>query len=443
MDRRRFLSHSLGASAVLSLGALPPRFLMQAAASRNSTLGETVLVIVQLSGGNDGLNTVAPYADDVYRNKRPTLGLTSDDVLKIDDYCGFHPALRGFADLLEEGKLGVVQSVGYPNPNRSHFESMDIWHTATQDKSQRATGWLGRYLDASSVADDQAVKALHFGNEKQPLALAARASHVPSLRNLEQFRLQGGDEELLQLVREAAGIPAPADNPLLGFVQSSAASALAASDRVAARVRNYQPQVEYPDSQLARKLKLTAQLMDADLGTRVFYVELNGFDTHSQQADAHAALLRQFGDATAAFWKDIEAHGHGDRTLLVGFSEFGRRVEENASGGTDHGAACAPVPRGQDHPARPVRRASQLDRPAGRRLEASHGLPTGLCIPAEALAGLGCGRRAGRPLFAASPLAITSKRDFVLTVWLDIAVDRQAQSSRWRLAADWLPFPDR
>ena len=336
MDRRRFLSSSVGASAVVALGAPAPAFWNAAAAAENRGRDESVLVVVQLSGGNDGLNTLVPYADDEYQKRRPTLAFSQSDVLKVDDHCGFHPALRGFADLWEAGKMCVVQNVGYPNPNRSHFESMDIWHTATRDKNERATGWLGRFLDASRKPGGQEVRALHFGGEKQPLALAARDSRVVSLRDLEQFRIQGDSEALLRLSAQSP----PAEHPLLGFVQSSSTAALAASSRVAARVRNYQPQVEYPETELGQKMKLAAQLLDADLGARVFYVTLDGFDTHSQQADAHAGLLRQLSGAVSAFLEDIAAHGHSQRTLVASFSEFGRRVAENASKGTDHGAAA-------------------------------------------------------------------------------------------------------
>ena len=339
ISRRDFLGYSMGPAAVLGLGIRPPQFLLQAAAREVATQGENILVVVQLSGGNDGLNTVIPHGDDQYHRHRPTLSIGQPTVLPIDDYCGFHPSLRGFADLLENGQLAVIQGVGYPNPNRSHFESMDIWHSCQRGQQERAEGWLGRYLDERFKSGGPEVPALHLGGEKQPLALVSRSVRVPSVRSLEQFRFQGGDN-LIDLANLFNSTQRSASDSLLDFVQSTSTSALAASQRVATGIQSYEPQANYPQTQLAEKLKVVAQLIDADLGARVFYVELDGFDTHSQQADAHAGLLNQLGGAVSSFISDVAAHGHGNRVLLVAFSEFGRRVKENASEGTDHGAAA-------------------------------------------------------------------------------------------------------
>ena len=172
-SRREFLASLAGGSAVLSLGAVVPDFLSQAARAESAGGGNTILVVVQLTGGNDGLNTVIPYSHDAYRQARPKLAIPPADVLRIDDALGFHPSARGLADLLQGGKLAVVQGVGYPDPNRSHFESMDVWHTCQRKGTPRSTGWLGRYLDASRKAADVDAAAIHVGFEKQPLALAA------------------------------------------------------------------------------------------------------------------------------------------------------------------------------------------------------------------------------------------------------------------------------
>lgn len=340
-SRRKFLARLAGGSTVLSLGGLVPEFLAQAALAEPAGDGDTILVVVQLTGGNDGLNTVVPYNHDEYRKARPKLAIPPAEVLKIDDALGFHPSARGFADLLEGGKLAVVQGVGYPNPNRSHFESMDVWHTCQRKGTPRSTGWLGRFLDATRQAADVDAAAIHVGFEKQPLALAAEFVRVPSFGSPETFRLQDGDSEHLgDAIRHLANSrPGPSD-PLLGYLQSSTTSALAASEQIAAALRDYDTPSPYPESELAVRLKTVAQLIDAGLKTRVYYVELDGFDTHSQQAAAHAALLRQLGDAVHAFVDDVDHHGHGDRTLVMSFSEFGRRVAENASAGTDHGAAA-------------------------------------------------------------------------------------------------------
>jgi uncharacterized protein (DUF1501 family) len=336
-SRRQFLSATLGAS-VVSLAAPIPQFLRVAAAREGNAKGETALVVIQLSGGNDGLNTIVPFADDVYRRNRKQLAIPADQVLKIDDYLGFHPSLRGFADLLESGRLAVVQGVGYPNPNRSHFESMDIWHTCRRKDQARPDGWIGRYLDGAHQAAGRDAPALHLGQHKQPFALMARDVRVPSVRSLERFRLQG-DDALRAAARDLAQAERPAENDLLGFVQSSTSAALAASERVEKAAGHYEELAKYPTSELAQQLRLVAQLIDAGLTTRIYYLEIDGFDTHANQAAAHAALLEQVSNGLKAFLDDVSAHGHGERVATMCFSEFGRRVEENASEGTDHGAA--------------------------------------------------------------------------------------------------------
>lgn len=341
-NRREFLQTTLGASAVVSLGAAVPEFLREAAAAGTDEK-ETVLVIVQLSGGNDGLNTVIPFSDPAYRNSRPTLAIPPSDVLKIDDALGFHPSARGLADLLEDNSLAIVQGVGYDNPNRSHFESMDIWHTCQRKSEPRTTGWLGRSLDTSQVEKSGVALALHLGHEKQPFALTAAGVSVPSISSLESFRLNdSGDKDVRATIAKLASSTRDESGSILGFLQSTTTVALEASQRVEQASRDYKTPVAYPENEIATKLKTVAQLVDSGLGTRIYYVTLNGFDTHAQQPAAHAVLLSQLGSAVSSFIKDIKHHGHGERVAVLAFSEFGRRVQENASEGTDHGAA-APV----------------------------------------------------------------------------------------------------
>jgi len=340
-SRRRFLTSLAGSSAVLSLSGAVPKFLAQAAAAESNGMKDTILVVVQLTGGNDGLNTVVPFNHDGYRKARPKLAIPATDVLKINESLGLHPSAKGLSKLLEAGKLAIVQGVGYPNPNRSHFESMDIWQTCQRKGTPRSTGWLGRFLDASHRPTDIDAPAVHVGPEKQPLALAAENVRVPSFASPESFRLNDTDNgKLRAAIRELANRGEGQSDPLLNFVQSSTQSALATSDRIAEALRDHHTPINYPESALAKHLKTIAQLIDAELKTRVYYVELDGFDTHSQQPAAHAALLQQLGDAMRAFVDDVEHCGHGKRTLVMTFSEFGRRVAENASQGTDHGAAA-------------------------------------------------------------------------------------------------------
>ncbi|MDA0588488.1 MAG: DUF1501 domain-containing protein [Planctomycetota bacterium] len=338
--RRNFLKTSIGTSAVVSLGAAAPQFLLRACAADTKPKGESILVVIQLSGGNDGLNTVAPFTEPAYRKARPTLAVRADDALKIDRSLGFHPAAQGFADLLERNQLAIVQGVGYANPNRSHFESMDIWHTCRRKTAIRNDGWLGRFLDESLKGKALDLPALHLGHEKQPLALASSEIRVPSVTALDRFRLKENSGGLRKAVAEiGAASKAPGDD-LLGFVQSSTGSALSASEKIEAASDTYKTGISYPETGLAGKLKTVAQLIDSGLKTRIYYVTLDGFDTHSRQAQAHAALLREVSTALDAFVRDLNEHGHGDRVLTLTFSEFGRRLQENASEGTDHGAAA-------------------------------------------------------------------------------------------------------
>ncbi len=337
--RRQFLSTAFGSATVVSLGAAAPQFLLQAALGNSDSDSDSILVVVQLSGGNDGLNTVVPFADREYYKQRPALAVAKPDVLKINAELGWHPSLRGCADLMEAGQLTVVQGVGYPNPNRSHFESMDIWHTCQRKGQTRSDGWLGRFLDARQSEAGGDVPAMHLGGEEQPSALAARKVQVPSIQSLERFRLTDGKRDKA-IIQKATSTARSGQDNLLAFVQANTQAALAASERIEQATKDYKTNVEYPASSLARKLKTVAQLIDAGLKTRIYYVMLDGFDTHSRQAAAHAALLRQFGDAVQAFVRDCSDHGHGERVLVMSFSEFGRRVKENASEGTDHGAAA-------------------------------------------------------------------------------------------------------
>ncbi len=340
--RRNFLRRAGTGTALLSLGSMPPQFLQAAAdqAVAGKTGEDRILVVIEMAGGNDGLNTVVPFADDAYRKARPGLALSEADVIRIDDSLGLHSSLRGFADLLNDGSLAIVQGVGYDNPNRSHFESMDIWHTCQRKDETRVDGWLGRFLESSGLPDGSDPGGLHLGADKQPFALMSRSVRVPSIRSLEQFRLNGVDREQFRAaVQELTAARGAEDNDLLGFVQSSTSSAIMASKRIEATGRKHRPSGEYPATGLGEKLKTVAGLIMSGLGTRIFYVQIDGFDTHAQQPNAHAGLLRQLGDAVRSFISDMAVQGQGDRVAVMCFSEFGRRVAENASEGTDHGTA--------------------------------------------------------------------------------------------------------
>lgn len=297
---------------------------------------DRVLVVIQLSGGNDGLNTVVPYRDERYRKARPELGISESEVIKLDDSLGLHPSMRPVEHLLESQRWSIVQGVGYPSPNRSHFESMDIWHTCHSKKDRANSGWLGRWVADQKSADLSDSLAVHLGAETLPLACQERGVQVPSLASLEQMRLRSK----VAATMSSESSPQSTSGGLLDFVSTSTQAAVQVSQRLENVLASPDSSGDFPGSGLGEKLRVVSRLILAGVRTRVYYVSLDGFDTHANQPQAHAGLLRQWSEALGAFTKRMQAAGQQDRVLVVTFSEFGRRVAENASHGTDHGAAA-------------------------------------------------------------------------------------------------------
>jgi uncharacterized protein (DUF1501 family) len=348
-NRRDFLKTSLAASTLVSMGAATvPSFLSRSArAAAEAKANDRILVVVQLLGGNDGLNTVVPHGLDGYSKARRVLRLPIGQLHKVTDQIGLHPGLGRMAKLLEDGRLAVVQGVGYPNPDRSHFRSMEIWETARTEAGALETGWLGRALDAAPAKPGQDIPALNVGARNLPLALRAKRAEVPSLESLEQYKLQlaGGDaakKATRQALDDVARFDRAPGDPLLGFVRRSTLAAYESSQRLEQLAKPKTGGSGYPNFGLARRLELIAQIIKAGFGTRIFYTALDGFDTHANQLGTHAALLTELSDSIGAFHADLASAGQVDRVAVLSFSEFGRRVAENASAGTDHGAA-APV----------------------------------------------------------------------------------------------------
>lgn len=347
--RREFLQTSLAGATLAATGLSLPRFLSRTALAASRGAGERVLVVVQLSGGNDGLNTVVPYRDDLYQRARPTLRVAEDRALKLDDHLGLHPDMPGFKRLFDDGLLSVVTNVGYPNPDRSHFRSMDIWHAADTAPEARHDGWLGRVVDRCGCpelsgqsgrrADATVPFALHLDDEALPLALKTQRLAVPSIRDLAAFRLDG-DAAALSSALSAPRDAAPESDLL--FVQRTAVAACANAERIRMVSEDRQAKSPYPSYGLATRLQQIAQLIGADFGPRIYYTSLGGFDTHARQALAHGPLLRELADSVAAFYDDLKRRGLAERVLMLTYSEFGRRLAENGGQGTDHGAA-APV----------------------------------------------------------------------------------------------------
>jgi uncharacterized protein (DUF1501 family) len=352
MYRRSFTKTALGSSMGVAIGsAVPAGWLqtvsanlaqqesaLQTSAEQGSAGGDQdrVLVVIQLSGGNDGLNTVVPYRDERYRKARPELGISESEVIKLDDAMGLHPAMRPVEHLLESQRWSIVQGVGYPSPNRSHFESMDIWHTCHSKKDRSNSGWLGRWIADQKSADLNDSLAVHLGAETLPLACQERGVQVPSLASLEQMRLRSKVAATMSSESSSQN----ANGGLLDFVSTSTQAAVQVSQRLENVLASPDSSGDFPGSGLGEKLRVVSRLILAGVRTRVYYVSLDGFDTHANQPQAHAGLLRQWAEALGAFTKRMQSAGQQDRVLVVTFSEFGRRVAENASHGTDHGAAA-------------------------------------------------------------------------------------------------------
>jgi uncharacterized protein (DUF1501 family) len=343
ITRRQFLTRTLKGSSLVALGSAVPEFVARTAHAAEPGK-DTILVVVEMTGGNDGLNTVIPYADDEYHKARPTLARKKDAVIRLDDHVGLHSGMQGLRELWDEGHLAVVQGVGYPNPERSHFEAMDIWHSADPKRATQS-GWLGR---AAAVADNRSggVPILHIGPGKQPLAVSgAPGSGAVSVGDQNSFRLEmgrtdaGRDTPRRKLVADLSPPPSPAaGDDLLSFVQGRQAQTLLA-------VETLRDLLEGPNAVrgygagLNQKLQLIAGLIERGFGTRIFYANIDGFDTHSGQAMPHERLLAELADAVGGFFRRLKDRGDDRRVRLMTFSEFGRRVHENGSKGTDHGAA--------------------------------------------------------------------------------------------------------
>jgi uncharacterized protein (DUF1501 family) len=320
ITRRRFLQ----TSSLVALSSTVPVFLARTGRAAGAAKDQQVLVVVQLDGGNDALNTVVPFADPNYEKLRPKLKVETDRLVKLNDSLGLHYSLKPLDKLLEAGQLAILPGVGYPNPNRSHFESMAIWNTARfDDEELKSYGWLGRALDPSAAT------AFTIGNAV-PTALRGRRSKAIALNRVEEV-LPADPES----ARRAVGSE-PADD-LLAFVRRQAVEANEAADKLLT-LKVESGGGSYPGG-LGERLRLVAQLLKAGLWARVFYTRQGGYDTHSGQQFTHANLLSEFARSVAAFFDDLQTARLAERVTLLAFSEFGRTIEENGSAGTDHGTA--------------------------------------------------------------------------------------------------------
>ena len=298
-------------------------------------------MLVQLAGGNDGLNTLVPFEDSNYYRLRPTLGLAKDKVLRLSDTHGLHPSCAAMSSLFHEGKLAIVQNVGYPNPNRSHFRSTEIWETASSSSEFLADGWIGRFMDnacAGQPADTHDPVGIHISNGVPQSFLSAHDHPtfglVPGAGNRRE------NEENRRLLESLVNQPGAAENDNATFLKHTLMDSLVTEKKVQQVLGSYQPATPYPGNSFAASLRNIAALIASGLPTRVYFVSLSGFDTHSNQANQQANLLTTLSTGLAAFQKDLELHRLDGQVATMTFSEFGRRPSENQSRGTDHGTAA-------------------------------------------------------------------------------------------------------
>ncbi len=331
IKRKEFIQVGSLATASLML----PKFLKAFEAQSMVPLGNKVVVILQLSGGNDGLNTVIPVRNDLYYKARPKLAIQKDKANSLTDEVSLHPALTAFKELYDDGSLAVMNNVGYPNPDRSHFRSMDIWHSASQSDEYWTNGWVGRYLDAQCKGCDKPTQAIELDDV---LSLALKGDDIKGIAVKDPKRLYGTANEkffrdVMKNHQDDAG-EQPVD-----YLYKTMAETLSSADYIFKQSKMHPTNAEYPKSELGNNLKTIASLIYSEINTKVYYVSLGSFDTHINQDAQQTRLFTEMNDAVKAFVKDLKAQNRFEDVMLFTFSEFGRRVSQNASNGTDHGTA--------------------------------------------------------------------------------------------------------
>ncbi|MEO7923640.1 MAG: DUF1501 domain-containing protein [Chitinophagaceae bacterium] len=331
IKRKEFIQ--IGSLATASL--MVPKFLKAFEGQRMLLPGNKVVVILQLSGGNDGLNTVIPIRNDIYYKSRPKLGIAKDKALSLTDEVSLHPALTGFKELYDDGSLAILNNVGYPNPDRSHFRSMDIWHTASQSNEYWTNGWVGRYLDAQCNGCDKPTQAIEIDDV---LSLALKGENIKGIAVKDPRRLYGTANEkffrdVMKNHKDETG-EQPVD-----YLYKTMAETLSSADYIFKQSRMHPSNADYPKTDLGNSLKTIASLIYSEINTKVYYVSLGSFDTHINQEAQQNRLFTEMNGAVKAFVKDLKEQHRFEDVMLFTFSEFGRRVQQNASSGTDHGTA--------------------------------------------------------------------------------------------------------
>lgn len=333
-SRREFIQKS----ALATVGTmLIPNFLkgfeQQAFAFQQAKSQGKILIMVQLSGGNDGLNTVIPYQNDIYYQERPTIGIKSDKVLKLNDEIGLNPALESIRGLYDNGSMQIINNVGYPNPDRSHFRSMDIWQTGSSSNEYLKSGWLGRYLDAQCSGNCEPHVAIEV-DDSLSLALKGLKVKGMAVQNPAQLYRQTQNpflEKLTKVNHEKF------EN--VNYLYKTLSETISSADYIYEKSKVYQSKATYPQTDLGKRMKTISELINSGVQTQVYYVSHGSFDTHVNQVNQQERLLKQYAEAMSIFMEDIKANGRMDDVMVMTFSEFGRRVKQNGSNGTDHGTA--------------------------------------------------------------------------------------------------------
>jgi uncharacterized protein (DUF1501 family) len=329
--RRAFLKSSLRGSSLIALAPTIPGFLIPAARAAGPAREGRVLVVIQLDGGNDGINMLVPFADQGYARHRRVLRLPPNELIKLDGGLGLHPGMREAARLLQSGQLAILPGVGYPNPDRSHFRSMAIWHTGRLDPDGHdESGWLGRGIDAMGQGRASSVLV---GPGSPPLAIRGRRSIASTLERIDDLFPDPEIEPARALASAEPG------DGLLAFVRRSTLESYTSAERLAEAARVQDADARYPATALAQRLRLVARLLKGGFAARILYTSQSGYDTHAYQLSTHFDLIAELSGALRAFLDDLAAAKLAERVLVVCFSEFGRRVAENGSAGTDHGTA--------------------------------------------------------------------------------------------------------
>ena len=325
MIRRNFLK----TSGLLSLAPSVPRFVNRLATQARAKTDEKILVVIEMNGGNDGINTIVPHKDPEYAKLRPKLKLDPVRLHRINDEMAFHSAMRRSKEQFDAGELSIINGVGYPNPNRSHFASLEIWHRGLRDDQRESgAGWLGSALDLARDPASPSMDGYFVGTQSVSAAMLSRRAQVAALSRFQDLKLD-------PFIRP---VGASADSDVASFVQRQVANAYATSRQIES-VTKQAGSSGFSSDKLSQQMKLISQLIKSGSGARVYYTVQGGYDTHSIQLDSHAGLLFSLSRAMKSFVDDLKNHGLADQVVVVAFSEFGRRVSENASLGTDHGTA--------------------------------------------------------------------------------------------------------